>query len=100
MTFQTDNKERRQSDKIIQELKTQMHEMTQQMEILQEKINTFEKSMEDAAEIWNNLRSVLRVFALFEKFCVWVIKIAGFCAALYAGWKIVILEFARYIKGQ
>ena len=41
MTFQTDNKERRQSDKIIQELKTPMHEMTQQMEILQEKINTF-----------------------------------------------------------
>lgn len=77
--------------RVVYELQNQIRDLTEQ-------IKELEKFREETKEMYEGIKSILKVFSMIEKFCIWLVKVSAAVAAMYAGWRFIGKQLAENLK--
>ena len=78
----------------------EIRELKEKLSGVEEKLEKLEVSIAEAKEMYDALKSILRVFSMIEKGCIFIVKISAAVGAMYASWKYVLAKIAEHIRNS
>lgn len=78
----------------------EIRELKEKLSGVEEKLEKLEVSMAEAKEMYDALKSILRVLSMLEKGCIFIVQISAAVGAMYASWKYVLVKIAEHIRNS
>lgn len=85
-------------DETIVKCLTSEEELLQKLTELLHRLDTLEEQVKETKEIYDNIKSVAKVFSLLEKLCVFLVKAGAVVGGAYAAYKFIVADIASKVS--